>query len=169
MTVLNLSQFSTRQWLLALFVTCVALLGFGLYLQHVVGLNPCPMCIMQRYAFIAVALIALVGGLHAPQRTGQRIYIGLIALSALVGGGVAWRQSMLQLNPPEIPECGPDLAFMLDSFPLGQALPMIFSGSGDCAEVDWSLLGLSLANWSLLTFTCIVVFALYLLIRRAPR
>lgn len=167
--MLKLSTFTTRQYLLALFVCCVLLLGFGLYLQHAVGLTPCPMCIMQRYAFVVVAVIALVGGIHAPKITGQRIYLGLIALTALFGGGVALRQTMLQLNPPEIPECGPDLEFMLDTFPLAQALPMIFSGSGDCAAVDWSLFGLSIANWSLVMFAAILVLVGYLLVRRAPQ
>ncbi len=151
---------------LALFITAVGLLGFGLYLQHFAGLEPCPMCIMQRYAFLAVALIALVGGVHGPARSGSRVYAVLIAVAALTGASIAARQSWMQLYPPEIPECGPGLEFMLESFPLAEALPMIFRGAGDCVAVDWTFLGLSIANWSLLTFTATIVFALWMLLRR---
>ena len=162
----SLLYLPARVLYLALFATAIGLLGFGLYLQHVQGLEPCPMCIMQRYAFLVVALIALVAGLHGPTRAGSRTYAALIGLSALTGGGIAARQSWMQLYPPEIPECGPGLEFMLESFPLGQALPMIFRGAGDCVAVDWTFLGLSIANWSLLTFCATIAFALWMLLRR---
>jgi disulfide bond formation protein DsbB len=165
MTVFTLP---TRTLFLALFATCAALLGGGLYLQHVVGLEPCPMCIMQRYAFLGVALIALVAGLHAPGTTGNRVYAGLILLLALTGGGVAARQTWMQLYPPSIPECGPGLEYMLESFPLADALPMIFRGAGDCSVIDWTFLGLSLANWSLVCFTLFGLFALAVIFGR-PR
>ncbi len=150
---------------LALFVVCTALLGFGLYLQHVVGLEPCPMCIMQRYAFVVVALIALIAGVQGPKLIGRRIYAVLILLAALTGAGIAVRQSWIQLYPPAFAECGPDLEFMLDSFPLAEALPKIFGGSGDCSAIDWTFLGLSIANWSLLCFSATAIFAGYLLLR----
>jgi disulfide bond formation protein DsbB len=169
MPLLNrLSALPARTLFLALFVVCAALLAFGLYLQHVVGLEPCPMCIMQRYAFIAVGLIALAGAVHGPGAAGSRLYAGLIGLVALDGGGVAARQSWMQLNPPAIPECGPGLEFMLESFPLAEALPMIFRGAGDCAAVDWSFLGLSIANWSLLCFAAVILLAGWLLLRGQP-
>ena len=151
---------------LLLFATCVLLLAFGLYLQHAKGQQPCPMCIMQRYAFVAVALIALVAGLHGK---GRRAYGALLALASLTGGTVAARQSWMQIYPPEVSECGPDLAYLLDSFPLADALPMIFQGAGDCAERGWSLFGLSIANWSLLSFAVVSVFALWLLFGRRRR
>lgn len=167
--MMNPSTLSPRVLLLDLFAACVGLLGFGLYLQHYVGLEPCPMCIMQRYAFIAIALTALVGGLHNPGRTGTRVYAGLVLLAALAGGGVAARQSWIQIYPPEVAECGPDLEFMLGSFPLTDALPMIFQGSGDCTKIDWSFLGLSIANWSLVTLALVAVGAIALMLRRAAR
>lgn len=164
----TLLRLPARVLYLALFVSAIGLLGFGLYLQHVKGLEPCPMCIMQRYAFLGVALIALVGGLHGPGQTGSRVYAALIGLGALTGGSIAARQTWMQLYPPEIPECGPGLEFMLESFPLGEALPMIFRGAGDCAAIDWTFLGLSIANWSLVTFSATVAFALWMLVRREP-
>ena len=151
---------------LALSITALGLLGFGLYLQHGLGLEPCPMCIMQRYAFATAALIALIAGLHAPGRSGERVYAALIGASSLTGGGIAARQSWMQIDPPLIPECGPGLEFMLESFPLAQALPMIFRGAGDCTVVEWTFLGLSIANWSLVSFTATVLFAGWMLLRR---
>ncbi|HRP23113.1 disulfide bond formation protein B [Thauera sp.] len=162
----TLLHLPARLLYLALAVTAFCLLGFGLYLQHFQGLEPCPMCIMQRYAFLLVAMLALVAAGHGPGRTGSRVYAALIGLLALTGGGIAARQTWIQLFPPAIPECGPGLEFMLDSFPLGQALPMIFRGAGDCSIVDWTFLGLSIANWSLVSFSATVAFALWMLLRR---
>ena len=160
---------NARPLFLGLLAICVALLGFGLYLQHYVGLVPCPMCIMQRYAFIAIAVTALVAGVHKPGTTGTRAYAVLILLLALAGGSVAARQSWMQIYPPEIAECGPDLAFMLGSFPLAEALPMIFQGAGDCTAIDWTFLGLSIANWSLVMFALVAVAMLALLRRQMRR
>lgn len=145
---------------LAVFAACVGLLGFGVYLQTVEHVEPCPMCIMQRYAFVAVGLVALMAGLHNPGRTGVRIYSALLALSALAGGGVAVRQTWIQHYPPTILDCGPDLEFMINAFPLGEALPMIFQGSGDCSKVLWRFLGLSIAEWALICFTGFIVAAI---------
>ena len=167
MTLLRqLFELPARVLYLALFLVASGLLGFGLYLQHVVGLEPCPMCVMQRYAFALAALVALIAAVHGPGRRGVRVYAGLIGVSALVGGGIAARQSWMQIDPPLIPECGPGLEFMLESFPLAQALPMIFRGAGDCTAIEWTFLGLSIANWSLLSFTATVIFAAWMLLRR---
>ena len=143
----------------AAFLMCAGLLGFGLVLQHLEHLEPCPMCILQRYAFVLCGLIALAAALHDTQYLGRKIYAALLGMAAIGGGAVALRQSWIQHFPPEIADCGPDLAFMLDSFPLAQALPMIFRGAGDCTKVAWSLLGLSIAEWALLWFTLIAVAA----------
>ncbi|MBC9073284.1 disulfide bond formation protein B [Thauera sp. CAU 1555] len=164
-----LSRLSARNFFFALFLFCAGLLGFGLYLQHFEGLEPCPMCIMQRYALALVGAIALLGALHGPRNGGARVYAGLILLVSLAGGGVAARQSWIQLYPPEIPECGPGLEFMVESFGLADALPMIFRGAGDCTAIDWTFLGLSIANWSLVNFTLIALLALYLMVRRHIR
>jgi protein dithiol:quinone oxidoreductase len=152
-----------------LFAVCAALLGFGLYLQHVKGIEPCPMCILQRYAFVVVALIALLGALHGPRGGMRRVYAALLVLVSLIGAGIAARQTWIQIYPPELAECGPGLEYMLDTFPLAEALPKIFRGSGDCSLVDWSFLGLSIANWSLLCFVLFVVIAIVALFRRNPR
>jgi len=144
--------------------------AFGvLYLQMVVGLNPCPMCIVQRYALIGVSLLCLLAA--ACRGRGWRAVWGVLAI-ALAGFGAftAARQSWLQWYPPEFAVCGRDLYGMIESFPLQRAIPMIFRGSGDCTKVDWSFLGGSIANWSFVWFVLIIVAGLTLLItrRRAP-
>ncbi|MDM7456110.1 MAG: disulfide bond formation protein B [Tepidimonas sp.] len=144
---------SPRAVLGGLALWCLGLLGFGLYLQHVVGLEPCPMCIVQRYALILVALAT--AGAAAAGRRLRRALAWLALVLALAGAAVAARQSWLQWYPPEILACGRDLFGMIESFPLKRAIPMIFRGSGDCTAVDWTFLGLTIANWSFLNFGAI--------------
>ena len=164
-----LRRLSVRQVLLVVCVGCVALLAYGLYLQHVEGLEPCPMCIVQRYALLLVALIA---GLSATTRrkgfhTGGAL---LMMVVASFGAFVAARQSWLQWYPPEVSSCGRDLYGMIENFPLQRAIPMIFRGGGDCTKVDWTFLGGSIANWSFLCFAGIVLVSIWLAMRarRAP-
>ena len=145
---------------LAIFLVCAGLIGFALYLQHSLGLEPCPMCILQRYAFIVVGVIALAAAIHNPALLGRRIYGGLLVVVAASGGGVAIRHVYLEHYPPKIFDCGADFGFMLESFPLTQALPMIFRGTGDCTKVPWRFLGLSIAEWSLICFALLIAAAI---------
>ena len=155
---------SARQSLLVICVGSVGLLAYGLYLQHVVGLEPCPMCIVQRYALV---LVALVAGLTATARGRGAHTVGALLLVVVAGFGafVAARQSWLQWYPPEVSSCGRDLYGMIENFPLQRAIPMIFRGGGDCTKVDWTFLGGSIANWSFLCFSVIVVVSLWLVWR----
>ena len=132
------------------------LLLFGLYLQHVVGLEPCPMCIVQRYAFVLVALLAAVAASSKSPRAWAGLGILIVVLSAF-GAFVAARQSYLQWFPPEVFTCGRDLYGMIESFPLQRVIPMVFKGSGDCSAIDWTFLGGSIANWSFLCFCDVAV------------
>jgi len=136
-----------RRVLALLAAVCVAMLGFGLYLQYGVGLTPCPMCIVQRYALILVAVSAGVSSAR-----GKKGWIFAWAMLGLLAAGfgafVAARQSWLQWYPPEVVSCGRDFYGMIENYPLSRALPMIFRGSGDCTAVDWTFLGGSLANWA---------------------
>lgn len=153
---------------LALIATVsVALLAFGLYLQLVVGLEPCPMCIVQRYALI---LVALVAGIAACFKGRGWIIGGAIGMGAFAAFGAftAARQSWLQWNPPEILSCGRDFFGMIESFPLRRAIPMIFRGSGDCTKIDWTFLGLTIANWSFLWFAAFTLLAAWMWFAR-PR
>ncbi|MDP3605851.1 MAG: disulfide bond formation protein B [Polaromonas sp.] len=155
-----------RRVLALVSVACVAMLAFGLYLQHVVGLEPCPMCIVQRYALV---LVAIVSGVTAFFRTHWLIMAGTAKTLLLAGFGafVAARQSFLQWYPPEVASCGRDFYGMIETFPLKRAIPMIFKGSGDCSQIDWTFLGLSIANWSFLCFTAIALVMLALLVLQA--
>lgn len=144
----------------------VALLAFGLYLQHGVGLEPCPMCIVQRYALVLVTLVAGVSALSA-RRSVLITGTSLLVLLSGFGAFVAARQSFLQWYPPEIASCGRDFYGMIETFPLKRAIPMIFKGSGDCAAIDWTFLGGSIANWSFVCFVLIAVMALTLVVRQA--
>jgi disulfide bond formation protein DsbB len=143
----------------AIFLACVGLMGFGLYLQHVEKLEPCPLCIFQRYAFVVTGLIALIAAIQGPRKIGAWVYSTLLVLSCAIGAAIAGRQSWLQHNPPNILECGPDLAYMLDSLPLGQVLPKVFKGEGDCAKVTWTFLGLSIPEWALAWFVLFIIAA----------
>jgi disulfide bond formation protein DsbB len=164
--LLTYFEAAPRRVLALVAVACVAMLAFGLYLQHGVGLEPCPMCIVQRYALI---LVAIVTGLTAfADKKGLQM-TGSFATLLLAGFGafVAARQSFLQWFPPEEASCGRDFYGMIETFPLKRAIPMIFRGSGDCTKIDWTFLGLSIANWSFLCFTAIALMMLALLVLRA--
>jgi disulfide bond formation protein DsbB len=142
------------------------MLAFGvLYLQNIVGLIPCPMCIVQRDALIGVGVFCLLAA--CCRRRGWRVVWGVLAI-VLAGGGAftAARQSWLQWHPPEFATCGRDLYGMIESFPLARAIPMIFRGSGDCSKVDWTFLGGSIANWSFIWFAVAIVAMLALLVSR---
>jgi disulfide bond formation protein DsbB len=158
---------SSRLFFSSIFIICSSLLSFGLYLEHVVGLEPCPLCVFQRVAFIVIALLALIGAIHNPQKLFERIYTGLMLIASLCGAGIAGRQIWLQHLPEDkVPECGPGLEYMLDAFPFTDALRMILSGSGECAEVQWTFLSFSIAEWSIVCFTCLTIACLAMLKRK---
>lgn len=144
------------------------MLGFGLYLQISQSLNPCPMCIVQRYALFFVAISAGLAGVSG-KKSIQLPLVVLLLLGAGFGAFVAARQSWLQWYPPEVASCGRDFYGMIETFPLQRAIPMIFKGSGDCSKVDWTFLGGSIANWSFVCFVLISLLALRLLWRQARR
>jgi disulfide bond formation protein DsbB len=146
----------------------VALLAFGYYLQYGRGVEPCPLCIVQRWFFIGIAVVALVASLHGAGRFGTRAYAALVLLLGAGGAATAGRQVWLQHLPPDrVPECGPGIEYMLEFYPLPRVLDMLFKGSGECAEVAWSFLRLSIAEWALLWFVAAIVLAAVLIVRPA--
>jgi disulfide bond formation protein DsbB len=153
----------SQRWLLVYgFALCVGLILTALYFQHVMGLDPCPLCIFQRILVIALGALMLAGAIHDPRGLWRRVYgaamLVVAALGVLVAGRHVWLQS---LPPDQVPECGPGLEYMLNAFPLTEALEMVFRGSGECAEVQWSFLGLSIPGWTLLIFIGIAAFGAY--------
>ena len=160
MNALNFLLAAPRRLLAVMALACAGLLGFALYLQHHVGLEPCPMCIVQRYALTGVLMAALLSSLW-----GRRWWLWLWGGAALLisgfGAFVAARQSWMQWYPPETVTCGRDFYGIVENYPISKAIPMLFRGSGDCTAVDWSLLGLSIANWSFLTFAAFCIALLW--------
>ena len=150
------------------FALCVALMGAALWLQHVDGLEPCPLCILQRGAVIALGVLMLAGAIHDPATLGRRVYGMMITIAATAGAAVAGRHVWLQSLPPgQAPECGPGLEYMLGAFPLTEVIEMVLRGSGECAEVQWTFLSLSIPQWTLLTFIAFAAFGLWLMATRA--
>ncbi|MDH3589728.1 MAG: disulfide bond formation protein B [Gammaproteobacteria bacterium] len=142
---------SARLANLAGVLICAGLMGAALYFQHVIGLQPCPLCVFQRIAVISLGAVFLVAFIHNSRSWGRYAYVLLFLIAGGFGVAVAGRHVWLQGLPPEqVPACGPDLAYLLDSFPLAEALKKVFSGSGECAEVVWQFLGLSMPAWVLI-------------------
>ena len=145
-----------------------ALLGYGYYLQYVQGLEPCPLCMVQRAFFYLLIATFVIAALHAPSRVGAWIYAAFVVLFAAGGAATAGRQVWLQHLPADkVPQCGPDLFFMLENMPLSRTLQKLIQGSGECAAMDWKFLGLSIAGWALVWFIALAVYALWLAARRS--
>jgi disulfide bond formation protein DsbB len=149
---------------LAVFLACAGLLGFGIYLQNVKHLLPCPLCVMQRMAYWLVGLTALVAFVHRPQASGRRAYGILVAAFALIGAAVA-AYHIWVIRHPELGGCriSPEEK-LVNSLPLARWWPGMFEANGDCAIVDWTFLSLAIPDWSFLWFGLFVGLAVYLLI-----
>jgi disulfide bond formation protein DsbB len=150
------------------FLACAALMAYALYAQHVLGLTPCPLCIFQRVAVIAVGVIFLIAALHNPRDVGARIYGALIVLAAACGIGIAARHVWIQAQPPgTVAACGADLDFLMDIMPLTEVITKVLTGSGECGKVDWQFLGLSMPWWVLISLSVLAVWALIVNFRRS--
>ncbi|KRB06558.1 disulfide bond formation protein B [Lysobacter sp. Root690] len=145
------------------FLACAGLLAYAFYLQLYEHLEPCPLCIFQRVAFAALGLVFLLGALHGPKKPGGRRGYGVLALLASLGGiAVAGNHVRLQHLPPDqVPACGPGLNYMLDAMPITGVIKKVMTGSGECANVDWTFLGLSMPAWSLVCFVVLALWAAY--------
>jgi disulfide bond formation protein DsbB len=148
------------------FAVCAALMGWALWLQYGLNLDPCPLCALQRMAVIALGVVFLVAGVHNPGRLGAGIYAGLSVIIGLFGAVTAARHVWIQSLPKdEVPACGMGLNYMLETMPLADVLEKVFKGSGECAEVGWNLLGLAIPAWTLVFFIAMMVAAI-VLVRR---
>ena len=147
-------------WIIGL--GCMFLMGVALYMEHMMHLEPCPLCIFQRVAVIAAGIIAIIAALHKPASVGIKVY-GL-----LVCWPRHWRRnrqadnSILQSLPEDqVPSCGPGLDYLLDVFPMQDVIQMVLVGDGSCAEVVWSFLGISIPGWTLVGFVGLIVLGLF--------
>ena len=150
------------------FMMCVVMIGTALFFfQRFLGLEPCPLCILQRVVVMSLGMVLLVAAIHGPNGWGNRIYGGLITLIAGSGAAIAGRHVWLQSLPADqVPECGPTLDYILETFPLSKALQLVLHGSGECAKVEWQFLGLSIPGWTLIAFSGFILFGLMLLLHR---
>ena len=145
--------FKPQNLRLEIFLAVVGLLGYGYYSQYVDGLEPCPLCITQRFFFFLTGALGLIAFLHQPGLVASRVYGGFGFLFAAAGGTFAIRQLYLQSLPEDlVPACGPSLSYILESFPVMEALEVLMRGDGNCAEISWMFLGLSMPGWALIGF-----------------
>lgn len=143
-------------------LACAGAMGFALYAQYVMGLEPCPLCMLQRVGVVAVGGLALLAGLFNPRGIAYRIWSVLIALAAVAGASVSGRQLWLQSLPPDqVPQCGPGLDYLLETLPFTHALEKILMGSGECAVVDWRFLGMAMPFWVGVFFAGVILFVLF--------
>ncbi|MFH1600198.1 MAG: disulfide bond formation protein B [Pseudomonadota bacterium] len=165
----NPFAWSFRAQFLTGFALCAALLAYALYVQFGMLMMPCPLCILQRIAFAALGIVFLVGGLHAPKgRVGRAIYGLLAFIPAAAGAGVAARHVWLQSLPPsEVPLCtSMGLDYMIEAMGPMSALAKVLEGSGECAKVDWTFLGVSMPAWTLVWFVGLALGVLWAGFRR---
>ncbi len=149
------------------FLVCAALLAVAFYMEHVMGLEPCPLCWLQRFGFMGAGLVSLVAFLHGPAAFGSRVYGFFLVLTAGAGLGVAGRQLWLQNLPADqVPACGPSVDYMLQVLPWLDVLKTALRGTGDCAEVVWRFLGLSIPGWTAVFFVLVILTGLFMMFRR---
>lgn len=142
---------SVKQVNFAGLAICVGMMAFALYSQHVDGLDPCPLCIFQRIVVIAMGVVFLGALIQNARGWGRYVYALLFIVVGGIGVAIAGRHVWIQNLPADqVPSCGPGLEYMLESFPLAEALRKVFVGSGECAEVVWQFLGLSMPTWVLI-------------------
>jgi len=168
--MLKFTRRISNNWLyLAGFLFASSLMGFGLYLQYVKHLDPCPLCMVQRVIFIAILVLFLLAATHGPGRIGQRIYAALIGLLSVSGVAVAARHIWIQNLPKDqVPACGPGLDYMLETMPMARVLKELLHGSGECAEKGWSFLNFGIPEWSLLCYLLLGSWAVLIALRGKP-
>lgn len=152
----------SRQLNIAGFLACAGMMAYALYAEHVLLLMPCPLCVFQRIAVISLGIVFLIAAIQNPSGMGRRVYTVLIFVAAGAGVGVAGRHVWLQNLPPDkVPSCGPGFDYIIESFPLSDALSLIFTGSGECASIDWQFLGLSMPAWVVIAVLAVGVAGIW--------
>lgn len=159
--MIDLIKLTPRLWFFLGFIACFLMLVTGAYFQFVEELEPCPLCISQRIAILVTGIIFLVAAIHNPKRCGLKTYSILATLTALIGAGISIRHVWIQNLPPdEVPECGPGLEYVFENFPLIDSIKLMLNGTGECAEVLWTFLGISIPGWTLVAFLGLAILSL---------
>jgi disulfide bond formation protein DsbB len=160
---------TSRQGNLLGFAACAGLLAYAYYAQAVLHLEPCPLCIFQRIGVFALGIVFLIAAAQDPVGWGRRVYACLLGVAALATVGVALRHLYIQSLPAgSVPACGASLDFMLKVFSLSEVLVKVLSGSGECAKVNWSFLGLAMPAWVLIAALALGLYGLWINLRRQP-
>ncbi|WGL15502.1 disulfide bond formation protein B [Microbulbifer bruguierae] len=161
---------SPRITFLLMFIAVVLVLATAFYMEYAMGLEPCPLCITQRVMFLGVGLVSLLAFLHNPRgihNIGRRIYGLLVSLFALGGLYFSGRQLWLQSLPADqVPACGPGITYMVEAFPMSDVIKTLLTGDGNCAEVKWTLLGLSIPGWAAVGFVGLTLFGIWQAFRK---
>ena len=158
--------FRPRFWFLFVTLACGGMLGYALFIQHFDFIDPCPLCVLQRMAFMWIGAVALLAGIHNPGRVGRWIYGSAVTLGGLVGLGIAGRHLWLQSLPADqVPDCGMGLNYMLETMPFTEVLTEVFYGSGECADVHWTFLGLSMPGWTFLWYLAFAAGTILVLLK----
>ena len=157
---MTLSLAQRRLANLAGFLACVAMMGYALYAERVLGFEPCPLCMFQRVGVVILGAVFLAAAVHAPSGLGwQRAYFGLLTVAAIFPLYVSGRHVYIQSLPEgSVPACGASLDYMLDVFPLATVLTKVLFGAGECQKIDWTMLGLSMPAW---VFLCVLALAVW--------
>ena len=149
----DLIKLNPRLWFLLGFASCFLMLAVGAYFQFVEELEPCPLCISQRIAILVAGIVFLIAAIHNPKRSGLKVYSILGAIVALCGAAISIRHVWIQNLPAdEVPECGPGLEYVFENFPLIDTIKLMLNGTGDCADILWTFLGISIPGWTLVAF-----------------
>ena len=160
----------SRLLFLAIGGICAVLISVALYMEYVMGLEPCPLCMLQRWAVVGTGIVSLAVAAIGPRGWGIRLGGIGVALASAMGVTLAGRQLWLQNLPEDaVPPCGPGYDYLRETFPLTEVIRMAFEGSGDCAEIQWTFLGLSIPGWTLVFFMATGIAGLFLLVRGPGR
>ena len=163
---MKIRQLSARQIYLIIFLAVGGLIGYAAYSMKILGLEPCPLCITQQFFYSIVGITAFIAFNHNPVEIISRFYAAIIFFASAAGIWVAGRQVWLQSLPEdEVPLCGPPLEYIFEVFPFGDLLKALFIGDGNCAEITWQFLGLSMAGWSFIWFTLFLVLSILIVLK----
>jgi len=149
---------NSRLLFLLCFLACAGVLLTAVFLQYVVGLAPCALCIVQRVFFGLVGITCLIAVIHDPKKVGTIIYLVFAVLFAGAGSAAAIRQIYIQDLPlDQMPACLPSLDYMIDVLPFDEVIKLFIYGTAECAKLDWTLFGIGIPEWSLITFAGLTV------------
>ena len=138
----------------------------ALSIQLVYELEPCPLCVTQRIIFIIIGILFLLFSLLPLNKVNKLFHLFSISVAGLVGVVFSIRHILIQEKIIEIPaECGIDLNYMFENFPLSEAINLLFKGTGDCSKIDWTFFGITLPQLALIGYVLFIAYSIYIYIK----